>query len=81
MTLAAEQLARYREKHTIRPVAGGVPHCEHDLIRIHTRKSKGRPAYLHDADAIKALVRAAARELPPPGPERSAFLREWAERQ
>lgn len=64
----SEQLARYRSKHKIAPFEWLLPsypqgmRCQTDQIRIHGRRSKGRDLYLHDADEIKRLVRAAARE-------------------
>jgi hypothetical protein len=58
--LATEQLAAYRSKHKIKPVGGDMAFCEVCLLRIHRRRSKGRDLFMHDADAIKRLVRSAA---------------------
>jgi hypothetical protein len=56
MTLVAEQLAKWRERHTIRPIGDGLLFCEHDLIRILGRRSRGKTLWRHDPDAIRRIV-------------------------
>jgi hypothetical protein len=61
MTLVQEQLAKYREHHVIRPVGDGLLFCEHDLIRILGRRSRGKTLWRHDPDVIRRIVKEATK--------------------